>query len=83
MIYDVVVDTLYEENLVGALKTLGIGRLIMDKDDPESPYLTSEDGYLIVRIKDRDPIVFARELERRVSQMRIVTVVDRTPKQEQ
>jgi hypothetical protein len=78
MIYDVIVDTLYEENLQGALKVLGDGRLIMDKDDPEEPYLTSE-GYLVVRVKDRDPQEYARELERRTSQMRIVKVVDRTP----
>lgn len=80
MIYDLIVDTLFEENLQGALQTLRAGRLVMDRDDPEEPYLTPEEGYLVVRIKDRDPYVFARELERRVSQMRIVTVVDRTPK---
>lgn len=79
MIYDVVVDTLFEENLAGALKTVGGGRLIMDREDPQEPFLTAE-GYLIVRIRDRDPVTFSRELERRAFQMRIVTVVDRTPK---
>ena len=80
MIYDVIVDTLFEENLQGALQTIGAGRLIPDKDDPEEPFLLGDDGYLVVRIKDRDPHAYARELERRVSQMRVVAVVDRTPK---
>ena len=79
MINDLVVDTLYEEVLISVVSTLG-GRVLMDKDDPEEPYLTPDDGYLIVRVKDKDPVVYSRELERRVSNMRVVTVVDRTPK---
>lgn len=78
MIYDIVVDTLFEENLLGTIQTLGIGRLIMDPKDPEFPYLTPEEGYLIVRIKDQDPVAYSRELERRTSDMRIVKVVERT-----
>lgn len=80
MIYDVIIDTLFEENVEGALKGLGSGRLIRDKEDPEEPFLLGEDCYLVVRVKDREPYAFARELERRVSQMRIVDVIDRTPK---
>lgn len=76
MIHDIVIDTLYEENVVQVLEKIGDGRLIMDG---EEPYLTPDDGYLIVRIKDRDPVQFSRELERRVPFMRVVTVVDRTP----
>ena len=83
MIYDIVVDTLFEENVMGALQTLGAGRLLMDKDNPEEPYLAGEDGFLVVRVKDRDPYAFARELERRVSWMRVVTVVDRTPQKKE
>ncbi len=79
MIYDIVVDTLFEENLQGAIQTLGAGRLIPDKNDPDEPFLFGDDGYLVVRVKDRDPYTYARELERRVSQMRVVAVVDRTP----
>lgn len=82
MIHDIVVDTLFEENLRGALETLKAGRLLMDPEDPEDPYLTPDEGYLVVRVRDRDPVTFARELERRVSWMRVVTVVDRTPKKE-
>lgn len=78
MIHDVIIDTLFEENVIGALQTVG-GRLIMDKDDPEEPFLLGEDAYLVVRIKDLDPIAYARELERRVSNMRIVKIVERTP----
>jgi hypothetical protein len=80
VIHDIIVDTLFEENLIGAIQTIGAGRLIMEKDDPELPYLTPEEGYLIVRIKDREPTLYARELERRASNMRVVKVVDRTPK---
>lgn len=80
MIYDIVVDTLFEENIKGALQVLGAGRLLPDKEDPEEPFLLGDDAYLVVRVKDRDPYAFARELERRVSQMRVVSVVDRTPK---
>ena len=76
-VYDIIVDTLYEENLQGTLQTLGAGRLVLDKDDPEEPFFLGEEGYLVVRIKDRDPYVFARELERRTSQMRIVDVRER------
>ena len=83
MITDIVCDSLFEEDLQGALATLGAGRLVMDKEDREAPYLTPEEGYLVVRVKDRDPIAFARELERRVQQMRIVAVVDRTPKEKE
>ena len=79
VIYDLIVDTLFEDNLQGAIQTIGGGRLIMDKDDPEEPYLTPDEGFLVVRIKDRDPQLYARELERRTAQMRIVKVVDRTP----
>ncbi len=78
-VYDVVCDTLFEENLQGTIQTLGAGRLIMSKEDPEEPYLTPEEGFLVVRIKDRDPEAYARELERRTTQMRIVKIVDRTP----
>ena len=80
MVYDIVIDSLYEEHIQNALKMLGAGRLIMDKEDPEIPFLTTEDGFLVVRLRDREPFAFARELERRTPQMRIVTVVDRTPK---
>lgn len=80
MIYDIIIDTLFEENVTGALSTIGAGRLIPSQEDPSEPYLLGEDGYLVVRVKDRDPHMFARELERRVSNMRIVSVVDRTPK---
>lgn len=80
MIYDIIVDTLFEEDLQRALTTLGAGRLIMDKDAPEEPYLAGDEAYLVVRVRDRDPYSYARELERRVSYMRVVTVVDRTPK---
>lgn len=76
MVHDVIVDTLYEESLEGALKTLGAGRILRDPEDPEEPRLTPQ-GYLAVRIKDRDPEAFARELERRVPQARIVAVVAR------
>lgn len=76
MIHDVILDTLFEENLAGALKTLGTGRMLMDPKDPQEPLLSPE-GYLAVRIKDVDPIVFSRELERRVSNMRIIKVVNR------
>ena len=79
MISDIIVDTLFEENVIGALQTLGAGRLVMDKENPEEAYLHGEEGFLVVRVKDRDPHVFARELERRVSNMRIVTVVVRKP----
>ncbi len=78
MIADVIIDTLFEENVQGALQTLGTGRLIMDKEDPEQPYLHGEDGYLIVRFKGNDPVAFTRELERRVSHMRVVAVVERS-----
>lgn len=80
-ITDIIIDSLFEEDLQGALKTLGAGRLVPDSKDPDQPFLTEDDGYLVVRVRDRDPHVFARELERRVSWMRIVTVVDRTPKE--
>lgn len=80
MISDIIIDTLFEENVQGALQTIGTGRLVMDKDDPEEPFLLGEDCYLVVRVKDREPYAYARELERRVSQMRVVAVVDRTPK---
>lgn len=83
MIYDVIIDTLFEENVEGALKTLGAGRLLADKDHPEEPFLLGEDAYLVVRVKDREPYAFARELERRVSQMRIVAVVERTPEKKE
>lgn len=78
-IHDVVVDTLFEENVEATLKVLGAGRIVRDKDDPEEPFLLGEEGYLIVRVRDRDPHSFARELERRTDQMRIVEVIDRTP----
>jgi hypothetical protein len=77
VVHDIVIDTLFEEDLARGLEVLHAGRLVMDKDDPEEPFLTPEEGYLIVRIKDQDPVAFSRELEKRVSQMRIVTVVDR------
>lgn len=79
MIYDVVIDTLFEENVEAALTIIGAGRLLADKENPEEPLLVGDEAYLVVRVKDRDPHLFARELERRVSQMRIVSVVDRTP----
>ncbi len=82
MVWDVVCDTLFEEGLAATLAALGKGRLVMDKDDPEVPYLTPEDGYLIVRLRDGDPIAFARELERRTTALRIVTIVNRTPDEE-
>ena len=81
VVHDILVDTLFEENLQGALDTLKTGRLVMDRDDPELPYLTPEEGYLVVRLKDQDPIWFSRELEKRVAQMRVVKVVDRSPKE--
>jgi hypothetical protein len=82
VIYDVVIDTFLEENVKNALAVLGTGRLLLDKDDPEEPFLLGDEAYLVVRIKDQDPVAFARELERRVSFMRIVKVVDRTPTKE-
>ncbi len=81
-VWDVVIDCLFDENVEGALQTLGVGRLLKSQEDPNDPYLLGEDGYLVVRVKDRDPHQFARELERRVSQMRVVTVIDRTPSAE-
>jgi hypothetical protein len=83
MIHDVVLDTLFEENLIATLENLGQGRLIMDRENPEEPFLTDEEGYLIVRLKNGDPIAFSRELERRTAGLRIVTVVDRTPETEE
>lgn len=83
MIFDVIVDTLFEENLESALEVLGTGRLIKSKEDLEEPYLLGDEGYLVVRVRDREPYAFARELERRVSQMRIVSIVNRTPEQKE
>lgn len=77
---DVVIDSLYEELIQAALKPLG-GRLVMDPEEPEEPFLTP-DGYLVVRIKNQDPVQFSRELERRVSNMRLVGTYDRTPREE-
>lgn len=80
VIHDLVVDTLDEDVLESALVVLGGARLIRDPEDPEEPFLT-EDGYLVVRLRNQDPVAYAREVQRRVLGLRVVGVFDRTPKE--
>jgi hypothetical protein len=81
VITDLVVDTLDEDVLESVLQALGQGELIRDSKDPEEPFLTKE-GFLVVRLKNvPDVPAFAREVQRRVMNLRVVGSYDRTPKE--
>jgi len=76
-IWDLVVDTLHDDVLEATVATLGAGRVLRDPKDPDEPLLIGEEGFLVVRIWGRDPVAYAREVQRRVWGLRVVSTFER------
>ncbi len=75
---DIIVDCLDEDLVVTYLEDLGRGRLVMDPEKPDEPFLDAE-GFLTIRFRDvADIDAVAKELERRITGLQVIEVIDPT-----
>lgn len=80
MVLDFICDCWDDDLIQAALEEIGTGRLVMDREHPEDPWL-DDDGYVTVRAKNVDAQAYARDLSRQIPSLSVVEAVDRTAPQ--